>query len=218
MKKKRRDLFRMVALGTAAYAAGAAIVGLLYILFSVISGLGEDVIGIIFLLIMGAGGAFLGGTFLERFLEKNLALKQKNPFLLARRSAFVEFLALSAGAVLLFFIVAAQEAGGGPSEWLAFSVLGLTGVTVLNGVHGAVIAGSLFPEKPRGYFARLSGAMAFVCGILLGLPYLWTMSDLPMSYRGIEYQMLVPVLITIISLGATTGLCMGAYRIRRDRR
>jgi|GEM_PF-3009063 len=214
MKKKRRDLFRMIVWGTVAYAAGACIVGLLYVLFSIITGLGEAVIGIVFLLIMGASGAFLGGVFLERCIDTNLILKHRGLFILGRISAFIEFLSLSAGAVLLFFIVSAQEAGVGPPEWIAFSILGLFGVMVLDAVHGAVIAGWFFPGKPTGYFARLSAVMAFVCGILLGLPYLWIMSDLPMSYRGIEYQMLVPVLITIISLGATTGLCIGAYRIK----
>lgn len=211
IKKLRFYPFRTILRCTAAYAIGAAAVFLLYLTVAINVGFRKEGTGVVFLLIMGAFGAFIGGFLLKSFLKKDIMATGNGKIILAAKSALVEFSVISIGAISLFFVMNAEAEGFELQEFVAFSAIGLLGITLLNAIHGAVIAGDLFPEKHRCIFALASGGTALAFGLLLGLPYLWVMSGLPMIYRGIEYQMLVPVLITVLSIGATTGFCMAIY-------
>jgi len=172
---------------------------------------------VVFLLAVGTVGAFLGGYLLEALLESKTTICRGRGFSLAAASALVEAFGLISGAVFLFLVTAAEEDISSLSVFLFYSSIGLICVTVMDGAHGAVVAGIFFPKKPRKLFALITATIALACGITCGLPYLWIMSSLPMSFRGIEYQMLVPVLITILSLGMTTGLGIGTYLMGKER-
>lgn len=211
-KKRGYYLLRMTMLGTAAYAIGALIACFLYLLFAIATGKGDKLVGIFLLLMLGTVGAFVGGLLLYGFLGHVLTLRGENQVRFGLISGLIEAVGLAVGALILFFIVTGLGEASGPGELIAFSVLGLLGVTVIDAVHGGLLAGLVFQDKPAGYFAKLSAGMALTCGMVIGLPYLWVMSGLPMSYRGVEYQMLVPVLITVISLGTTMGFSIGSKR------